>query len=350
MSRIFYRKRFSDYLGEQRAIDDIVQFYQPDGGVTPTPTPVPVTPTPTPSITPTNTLTPTPSITPTNTPSVTPTSTLTPTPSITPTNTNTPTTTTTPTVTPTNTNTPSVTPTITPTKTTTPTPTLTPTPTASPSGGFTPVSISGLTTWFEPTLGVVKSGAYVVSWTDQVGGRVAVATSPTNFTQTDILNGYSGITAPSGNVDALVWSTFNTYPAFTIFGVIKRIDNGNPQYFAGYDGNQGIGSALDTGGFKPFIYDGASGMVFFGGTAPLNIPQYYSWSLSTTSGEIKQNGVQVASNSGNPNAQKIDRIFSNANTPNNMEGTIWEALIYNRVLIPAELTQVQNYLSTKYGI
>jgi hypothetical protein len=114
MSKVFYRKRFSDYLGEQRAIDDIVQFYQPDGGITPTPTPVPVTPTPTPSITPTNTLTPTPSITPTNT--------------------NTPTTTTTPTVTPTNTNTPSVTPTITPTNTGSPTPTLTstPTPTASP--------------------------------------------------------------------------------------------------------------------------------------------------------------------------------------------------------------------------
>jgi hypothetical protein len=133
MSKVFYRKRFSDYLGEQRAIDDIVQFYQPDGGVTPTPTPVPVTPTPTPSITPTRTLTPTPTSTPTNTPSVTPTSTLTPTPSITPTNTNTPTTTTTPTVTPTNTNTPSVTPTITPTNTTTPTPTLTRTPTPTPS-------------------------------------------------------------------------------------------------------------------------------------------------------------------------------------------------------------------------
>ena len=140
MSRIFYRKKFSDYLGEQRAIDDIVQFYQPDGGVTPTPTPVPVTPTPTPSITPTNTITPTPSITPTNTPSVTPTSTLTPTPSITPTNTNTPTTTTTPTVTPTNTNTPSVTPTITPTNTgsPTPTPTLTPTPSVSPGPSFDP--------------------------------------------------------------------------------------------------------------------------------------------------------------------------------------------------------------------
>jgi hypothetical protein len=30
MSRVFIRKQFSDYLGEQRAIDDIVQFFEPD--------------------------------------------------------------------------------------------------------------------------------------------------------------------------------------------------------------------------------------------------------------------------------------------------------------------------------
>jgi hypothetical protein len=99
MSRIFYRKKFSDYLGEQRAIDDIVQFFTQDIEPTPTATPVPVTPTPTPSITPTNTLTPTPSITPTNTntPSVTPTLTTTPTNTVTPTLTTTPTNTPTPT-------------------------------------------------------------------------------------------------------------------------------------------------------------------------------------------------------------------------------------------------------------
>ena len=85
MSRVFYRKKFSDYLGEQRAIDDIVQFYQPDGGITPTPTPVPVTPTPTP--TKTSTPTPTPSITPSVTSTLTPTPTKTGTPTPTPTRT-----------------------------------------------------------------------------------------------------------------------------------------------------------------------------------------------------------------------------------------------------------------------
>jgi hypothetical protein len=120
MSRIFYRKKFSDYLGEQRAIDDIVQFYIPDGGVTPTPTPVPVTPTPTPSITPTNT--PTVTTTPTLTKTPTPTPTRTPAPACDITYTELPS------------PTPSPTPTITPTITSSPTPT----PTASPGPSFDP--------------------------------------------------------------------------------------------------------------------------------------------------------------------------------------------------------------------
>jgi hypothetical protein len=65
-------------LGEQRAIDDIITLFVPDGTG---PSPTPVTPTPTPTIT--RTPTPTPSITPTSSPiPVTPTTT--PTPSITP--------------------------------------------------------------------------------------------------------------------------------------------------------------------------------------------------------------------------------------------------------------------------
>lgn len=73
MSKVFYRKQFSNYLGEQRAIDDIITFFEPDPSATPLP--VTPTPTPTPSITPTNTTTPTPTNTntPTNTKTPTPT-------------------------------------------------------------------------------------------------------------------------------------------------------------------------------------------------------------------------------------------------------------------------------------
>ena len=107
MSKVFHRKQFSNYLGEQRAIDDIFSQFIPDPS--PTPSPLPLTPTPTPSVTPTMTVTP--SITPTLTSSPTPTPSITPTLTITPTVTITPT----PSITPTLTPTPSITPTLTPT-------------------------------------------------------------------------------------------------------------------------------------------------------------------------------------------------------------------------------------------
>ena len=105
MAKVFYRKKFSDYLGENRAIDDIFVRFEPEAS--PTPVPITPTPTPTPSITPTTTLTPTPTLTKTPTPTPTQTGTL-------------------PLVSPTPTKT--GTPTPTPTKTTTPTPTATPNP------------------------------------------------------------------------------------------------------------------------------------------------------------------------------------------------------------------------------
>lgn len=115
MAKVFLRKQFSNYLGENRSIDDIVVRFEAD----PSPTPVPVTPTPTPTPSITPTTTPTPSVTATITPTITSTPTTTPT--------NTPTQTgTIPLVSPTPTRT--GTPTPTPTKTTTPTPTGTPLP------------------------------------------------------------------------------------------------------------------------------------------------------------------------------------------------------------------------------
>ena len=117
--------------------------------VTPTPT-VTTTPTKTPSVTPTNTVTPsvTPSVTPTKSPTPTPsvTATKTPTPSVTKTQTPTPsitasaTQTPTPSITASPTDTPSVTPTKTPTPTQTGTPPATPnsTPAVTPTKTTTP--------------------------------------------------------------------------------------------------------------------------------------------------------------------------------------------------------------------
>ena len=132
MARNFFNKKFSDYLGEQRALLDIItQFF----GATPTPTPTPFaspspTATPTPSVT--SSLTPTPSAT--TTPTVTPTRTVTPTVTPSPSQTNLPT--------PSNSVSPTVTPSptasVTPTRSVTPSPTATPTPSLTPNASPSP--------------------------------------------------------------------------------------------------------------------------------------------------------------------------------------------------------------------
>ncbi len=125
MAQIFYRKKFSDYLGEERALLDIVAMFTQNLAPSPTPTPtLTMTPTVTSTPTVTPTLTSTPTLTPTQTSTPAATSTPTPTPTVTSTSTPTPTITSTATPTPTLTNTP----TLTPTRTATPTPTATPVP------------------------------------------------------------------------------------------------------------------------------------------------------------------------------------------------------------------------------
>jgi len=135
--------------------------------VTPTTTP---TPSVTPSVTPTTSQTPTPSVTKTQTPtpSITASATQTPTPSITasPTDTPsvTPTTTPTPSITATQTGTPAVTPTNTTTKTPTPTQTGTPavtptnTPTPSPTPFYTGISVNEFYEYTADMLGSFSGG------------------------------------------------------------------------------------------------------------------------------------------------------------------------------------------------
>ena len=152
---------------------------------TPTVTPSPTdTPSVTPTVTPTKTVTPTPSVTKTQTPTPSVTKTQTPTPSITASATRTPTPsitaspTDTPSVTPTNTPTPSVTttqtgtPRVTPTKTTTQTPTqtqtgtpaVTPTntPTPSPTPFYTGISVNEFYEYTEGMLGSFSGGTFPV--------------------------------------------------------------------------------------------------------------------------------------------------------------------------------------------
>ena len=336
MSRIFYRKKFSDYLGEQRAIDDIVQFYIPDGGVTPTPTPVPVTPTPTPSITPTRTLTPTPTKTSTPTPTRTPA----PACDITYTELPSPT--------------PSPTPTITPTNTSSPT------PTPSPIAPFSPTSISDLVGWFDAGQGVNSSFGDVNTWDDlsntmgdftySTGTKAQHNLSGFGTNNLPYIHGYNGGTY----ITASNWLTTTASTVYVICSLYQSIGGAYQRYMEQ--------SGYGTGFIFLDASSGANDEPQFGFTTnlvpsanfdpTLNTPSVLRAKWNGLTNLIKlNNGVEV--NTGSALSSQPSNplyLFNAANTNFGAGFDVAEIIIYNKVLNTTETTNLENYISTKYGI
>ena len=193
MGRVFLRKEFSGYLGENRSILDINASFIPN---TPTPTPtsssIPLTQTPTPSIT------SSPTVTPTKSPTATPTKTVTPTPTKT------------------------STPTPTPTKTSTPTPT----PSATPgglTGGFTNQfdaslypSYTGGTFWPSTNSSNIFNLINTPTWISNYGGMLSTngideyAISNDGSSDVNLLNF-------AGDWSLEIWSVFNSTSCLSTF-------------------------------------------------------------------------------------------------------------------------------------
>jgi hypothetical protein len=331
MSKIFLRKQFSNYLGENRAINDTIVQFIPDG---PPPSPTPSnTPTPTPSITPT--LTSTPTTTPTNTPSVTPT--------------------------------------ITPTKTTTPTPTLTPTPTSSPIP-WTPASLSNLNDWWSTSFGVVLSGLNVDAWTGYNGknftpynasNKAVYSASDINWNNQPSITinasnaggewGYkapTNIVAPTLPISAFVIARNNTLidetPLLMIWdntGSVSRMASlwrtGGGNTLWGYtDGlpnlsysTLSVSDAAPSYIFNELLYNPLLGtMDWFASNTSILGPTKKSVTGRTA---LALNEIQLGTYFG---------ILGSLNF------SVVEVIMVNGIVPPGELTQLQNYINTTYGI
>lgn len=337
MSKIFLRKQFSYYLGENRAINDTIVQFGPD----PSPTPVPITPTPTPTIT--STPSPTPSITTT--------------PSITPTNTS------------------SVTPTITPTKTSTPTPT----PTTS-TAAWTPASLTGLYDWWSSSFGLNLTGSFINSW-QGFYGNLLIPKTPTEraiyyATDPDFNNYPSVRLNPNLAQNAGYNATASTNSTSkTLIIVSKIIDDWNSPY----DYHPVIGLGVETGADP--------NMIFFGMTN--SYPNMYELYSNQGGGEDRfapglyttgnylvsmlqydySSGSMTLYGSNNSSITTFSSTRTIASGINFTTGKINLGNYYNtgccdnpsilqivdiiavdNILTAGELTSLQNYINTKYGI
>jgi hypothetical protein len=353
-------------------------FFTPTPTVTPT-----VTPTMTQTSTPTTTLTSTPTQTETSTPTPTPTTTLTSTPTQTATQTQTPTTTTTLTASPTQsqtstpTNTRTQTPTATQTQTPTTTTTLTASPTQTPTNTSTPTNtmtqtpsptplpnpalIPNLFQWFDAASGstfttsVSGTSTFVSSWQARIGNSVSQANISLQPRLVSGANGlpYSGVTFSGLNITMSGATSTATPSGNTTFIVSYAPAKSNALTFT-----------IDTNNGEGISSQYVNGNIMEGRTVGKKV-QFNQWSaVSTTRPYYAYALMIVSGNSSNSSGLLNDTIPSTASTFSagttmtgirmsdvvaDSDGTIYEILVYNRVLNSTEIEQVKYYLERKWN-
>lgn len=264
-----------------------------------------------------------------------------PTPSVTPGLTPTPT----PSVTATMTRTPTQTPTQTPTNTGSPTPTPTVTPSTSPPP-FNPLALGNLQHWYLST-----SGASSSSWTNLglLGGSLTQANpsfQPTIIT--DNLGQYNGTAVNYFANDFQVggFSSVN-YSSSTIFAVMKfnAFDSGNQNWTMNMVG-AGVCFIIST--YAPGLVKNPDTVTSpFG--AQLGELLMASSGVSNSFLSVSFNdslGSPIAPFTGVDDATQFQIGSSGTNVDN--DTSIFEIMIYNRVLNSSEYAQVVSYLKTKY--
>lgn len=268
-----------------------------------------------------------------------------PTPSVTPGLSPTPTPSITASPTPTKTQTPTPTRTQTPTPTTTPT--QTPTPSTSPPPPFNPLSLGNLQHWYLST-----NGATAASWTNLglLGGAVTQANASLRPSIiTDTLGSFTGtaVNYSEGENQSSSFSALN-YSGSSIFIVMKRNTVGPQNWTINLAGSFGTCALIGTNPLeiikKPTVQQADPPI-------PAGDPI-----LITSSGQsdtfFYATFNDVATAFPQPALSFVDdsdflAIGGDTGQTNN-DTSIFEFLIYNRLLNSSEYAQVVSYLKTKY--
>lgn len=225
-------------------------------------------------------------------------------------------------------------------------------------GGFTPADISNLVGWWDAGQGVSLSGTDVTSWVDQ-SNTSGTFTKQAGSNYTYNSSGFGVNSKPYIRTKfGAYYQTSSDWPstsASTIYVVCKFFTGSfNVQY------GRWLASALDYGaGFLQLSTDGALGQnsSFSSDLSTRITPSYDTPSVIRTrwngsfSNVRLNSGAEVAS-TGVLASQANGKVILgyNINLGYANEFDVAEIIIYNKVLNAGELTQVDNYLSTKYGI
>ena len=240
----------------------------------------------------------------------------------------------------------------------TPTTTSTPTPTPTPSV-FTPASISDLVGWFDAGQGVTTTLGKVNTWDDlsntmgdftySTGTKADYNSSGFGTNNLSYIHGYNGGTY----ITTSNWPTTTASTVYIICSFYQTIGGAYQRYMEQ--------SGYGTGFIFLDASSGGNDEVQFGFTTNLSAPYIdptintpsvlrAKWNGSTNliklnNGTEISTGSVLASQPSNPLY-----MFNAANTNFGAGFDVAEIIIYNKVLNGTETTNLENYISTKYGI
>jgi hypothetical protein len=252
---------------------------------------------------------------------------------------------------------------------------------SSSGGGFIdPLSIEGCVFWFDAadTTTITTKFIYnVMSWRNKgTAGGSASLNDGIPITSNVTINGLNAITfglnVSMSFISALGGTGVVTF--FCVTRITSDMTTGNPgvdlilsQTFFGM--GQNISYDSNTGNYQLFAYTYNYGVwntqIFSQGTSIRNIPYLYTTRSGTFDGEASR---PISTSTPLTNKSYINGISGNLTTDvngvyyttsllynipgpsRNNSQDMGEMIVYNRALLDSEITQVNDYLKTKWGI
>jgi len=213
-------------------------------------------------------------------------------------------------------------------------------------GGGSSIPLSGLSLWLKADAGVTLDGSDVLVWADQsVNGNNFTANAGSAIKANNIIGSNPSILFDGAN---LIGNDIVT--AKTIYAVIKTLATSAQQYAA----------ILEvTGGSLYSAISGTEWGSYYGAesSSGQTIPTETAAIIATLSDdgvsyELRRDGQQIVSSTEGVGFTSRSAAYigsdSSAGQPANVY--ISEIIVYNRVLISAEIQQVEAYLNAKYAI
>lgn len=238
---------------------------------------------------------------------------------------------------------------------TTPSPTPTPTPSPVP---FNPSQIANLIGWYDASQNVDVTGSDVNYWDDLTnimgnlnyafGTKAVYYTNGFGVNNMPYIQGsnssqYLSPNSLDSTTEATIYVIFSK-PSFTNFARNIESGSGFPSGWIFWDLNDGTNDGVQIGytsSFTPSVYP------------TINEPSILRVKWDGITNMVKlNNGTEVDSGSVNSGSQPISplSLFNAIGFDYGTGFNVAEIVIYNRKLNSSETSQVDSYLSTKYGI